>query len=163
VKRLLLLIILLSGLCGCAAVAPQVRLQQIIPTGIDSDGLNVEVRLLVDNPNQLDLTLSGYSYSLQVAGLPFSSGEAQQATTFPGHTATLVALPTRIRHRELLELLKRQPDWNHIPYRLLAKLKIDTPLGESTIPLDHQGQLLIPAKYRPDAVIQRLKGLLAPL
>lgn len=161
-KRLLVLMLLLSALWGCAAAAPQVRLQQIIPTGIDAEGLTIQVNVLVDNPNPFDLTLLGYSYNLQVAGLPLSSGEAQQTTTFPSHKATLVTLPARIRHRDLMELLKRHPNLEQIPYRLLANLQLETALLKSSIPLDHQGQLSIPAKYRPNAVIQRLQGFLAP-
>lgn len=163
-KRLLLLIMLLSGLSGCAAVvtSPKVRLQQINPTGIDSAGLNIEVNLLVNNPNRFDLTLQNCSYTLQVAGLPFGSGATHQTTTFPGYKETQIKIPVRIRHADLLELLKRQLDLDHTPYHLIAVLQVDTPLGVSSIPLDHQGQLPIPPQYRPDAALQRLKSLFDP-
>jgi len=161
VKRRFLFLILFWGLGGCATFVtpPEVRLQQIMPVGIDATGVDIEVSLLVTNPNGFDLALQGYSYTLQVAGLPLGYGSTRQSTTFPEKKETLVRIPARLRHADLLELTKRQTDPNFIPYRLIAGLQLDTPLGESSIPLDHQGQLSIPAKYRPDAVMQRLKGL----
>lgn len=163
-KRLMVLLTLLVALTGCAAVVtpPEVRLQQITPVRIDAAGLAIEVDLLVHNPNRFDLTLLGYSYTLQVAGLPFSSGGSRQTTTFPAHQEQLVRIPARIRHGELLELLKRQSGPDHLPYRLIAELQLATPLGESVIPLDHQGRFTIPEKYRPDALMNHLKGLFSP-
>lgn len=163
--RICLLMFMVIVLSGCAAVvtSPEVRLQQINPVRIDSAGMDIEVDLFVNNPNRFDLTLLGYSYNLQVAGRPFSSGETRQTTIFPANQEILVRIPARVRHINLLELLQLQLDLNHLPYHLIAELQLATPLGESSIPLDQQGQLKIPEKYRPNVLMQSLKDLFSPL
>lgn len=162
-KQLALLLLLLA-MTGCSAIVttPEVRLQQLEPVGIDTTGLELEANLLINNPNHFGLTLLDYSYTLQVAGLPFGTGGNRQTIVFPAQQETVIRIPARIRYSDLLELLKRQPDPDRIPYRLTANLQIDTPLGETSVPVDYQGQLSIPENYRPSFMLQRFKGLLAP-
>lgn len=157
-------LLFLSTLTGCPAVfaAPKIQLHQITVSGIDAAGLDLEVDLLVSNPNRFDLTLTGYSYTLRVDDLPLYSGGAQQVAAFPARHETIVRIPTRVRHNDLLALLKRQPDSGRIPYHLVAALQVDTPVGETSIPVDFHNQFTIPENYRPNTIIKQLKGLFSP-
>lgn len=157
-RALLLLTCLLTG-CSTIVGTPEVRLQRIAATGIDTAGIDLEVNLLVANPNRFNLTLLGYSYALSLAETPLSSGGQRQQTIFPGKQETLVRIPARVRHGDLLELLKHSPNPDHIPYHLQAGLQVDTPLGEVSVPVDSRGEFAIPEKYRPSGLLQRFKGL----
>lgn len=160
----LVLFLLALAMTGCSAVVttPEVRLQRLAPVVFDTAGLEVEANLLINNPNRFDLTLLDYSYTLQAAGLPLGTGGNRQTIVFPAQQETGIRIPARIRYSDLLELLKRHADPDRIPYRLTASLQVDTPLGETSIPVDYQGQLSIPENYRPSFILQRFKGLLAP-
>lgn len=157
---LVLLVFLLTG-CATVVTAPTVQLQQLKPVALDISGLTVEVDLLVTNPNRFDLTLLGYSYTLQIAGVPFSSGGGRQTIVFSAEQETQVTIPTQVRHSDLFELLQLQHDPDLIPYHLVAGLQVDTPLGERSVPVDQQGQWAIPEQYRPSGLLKQLKGILS--
>lgn len=157
------LIALLFLLTGCAAVvtAPTIQLDQLKPVAVDISGLTIEVDLLVSNPNRFDLTLLGYSYTLQIAGLPLSSGEGSQTVVFSGGRQTRITIPAQVRHSDLFNLLQLQHDPDRIPYHLIATLQVDSPLGEKSVPVDHQGLFAVPEQYRPSSLLNRLKGILS--
>lgn len=141
---------------------PQVQLHRIVPVAITSSGLELEIELHVSNPNRSDLTLLGYSYTLQVAALPFSSGSSRQTIIFPGTHTTLVRIPALIKYANLLELLKQQPNPETLPYQINATLQLDGPLGEQTVPVRYSGQFSIPEQYRPTGLFRHLQNLLSP-
>lgn len=159
----LALMALLLLLTGCAAVvtAPTVQLEQLKPVAVDISGITIEVDLLVTNLNRFDLTLLGYSYTLQVAGLPLSSGEERQTVIFPAGQQTRITIPTLVRHRDLFKLLQLQHEPDRIPYRLITGIQVDSPLGEKTVPVDHQGLFALPEQYRPSGLLKYLKGTLS--
>lgn len=156
--RLLLICLFLGG-CTVFVTPPQVQLRQVTAVGLDTAGVDLEVELLVHNPNRFDLTLLGYSYALQMLDTPLSSGGARQRLNFTADQDTVVRIPARVQHTDLLSVLKKQPDPDRIPYRLIAGLQVETPLGETSIPVDQRGQFAIPERYRPSNLIQRFKGL----
>lgn len=163
----LLGLFLLTTICltGCSFIitAPEIQVQSITPVGISTTGLTISADLLVNNPNPFDLTLLDYSYTLQIATLPLSSGTTQQTTTFPAHQQTLIKIPVKILHTDLLQIVKLQPDLDAIPYHLSANLHVHTPLGGTSLPVNKHGDFSLPENYRPHSLIQRLKGLLMPL
>ncbi len=161
-KRFLTLITLVATLqAGCSAIVtrPDVRLQKISPSSLDTSGIDLEVNLLVTNPNSFDLTLLGYSYALSLASTPVASGGVRQKVVFAGKKETVLKIPTRVRHGSVVELLKKKPDLNHLPYSLEAGLQIDSPIGELSVPINAEGDFAVPENYRPSSVLHRLKGI----
>ncbi len=159
--RFLSYLLLLPVLASCSLIVtkPDVSLQRIAPTGVDSSGIDIELNLLIKNPNSFDITLLGYSYTLEVSDLPFASGGIRKTAVFMGKQESGLSIPVRVRHGELLEILKRQHDPDKIPYHLSASLQVDTPIGELSLPIDQRGLFSIPEKYRPGSVLQQIKGL----
>lgn len=161
--RSLLTLLLILLLSGCSLInKPDVSVQHIIPTSADKSGVDLEVALQVTNPNSFGLHLQSYSYNLQVASLPFSSGGNQTSILFPSRETTVVRIPLRVHYTHLLELLKRQPDSSGIPYSISASLNIESPLGKHTVPVHHQGTFSIPEAYRPGHILKRLQDLFNP-
>lgn len=156
---LMSLMLLLTG-CAAVVTAPTVQLDQLKPVAITISGLTIGVDLLVTNPNRFDLTLLGYSYTLQVGGLLLSSGADRQTVVFSAGQQTRITIPAQVRHHDLFTLLQLQHDTERIPYHLVAALQVDSPLGEKSIPLDQQGLFAVPEQYRPSGLLNRLKGIL---
>lgn len=159
---LISLMLLLTG-CATVVTAPTVQLDQLKPIAVAISGLTIGVDLLVTNPNRFDLTLLGYSYTLQVAGLPLSSGGDSQTVVFSAGQQTRITIPAQVRHHDLFKQLQLQLQHNteRIPYHLVAALQIDSPLGKKSISLDHQGLFSVPEQYRPNGLLNRLKGILS--
>lgn len=158
-RAALLPLLLLSLLfCGCSLMMeePMVSLTRTRVIGVDTSGADIECGLAITNPNSFDLTLRGYTYDLRVMSLPLAAGGLQEPLPIPAGSQTDMRLPLRIRYADLLEILKRLPDPDRIPYRLRASLMLATPLGELVIPVDRNDTFSIPETYRPSQILNRL-------
>lgn len=149
----------LSG-CSVFIKEPRVAFKGTSLTGVDSSGLDMEFLLAVTNPNSFDLSLTGYSYNLHVLNLPLSSGGAQQTIHFPAGEETDMRLPVHLSFNNLLEIIKRQPDMDKLPYRVNAKLQLKSLMGESFIQVAQDDTLNVPEPYRPGVAMKRLQDAL---
>ncbi len=147
-SRILVLLICLS-LAGCAffVAKPEVSLKGVDFVGADNSGVELNLRLAVTNPNSYALKMNGYSYSLLVSSLPLAKGESRESAEFAGNTTTDLRLPVKIKFRDFLEILKQNPDPEHIPYQLVAEFALHAPFGNIKIPLTKSGTLNVPEKY----------------
>ena len=163
-KRLLLiyLSILLTG-CSALVSEPKVELKRTTLLSVDTSGAEIEFYLGVTNPNSFDLTLLGYTYNLQVMTLPLLAGGKQELQQFKAFQETDLRLPVRIRYTDLLEVMKRRPDYDKIPYQLNANLQIKTFMGEMVIPVESKSTFSVPGKFRPGHYLERFNELLKPL
>ena len=154
-----LLLALVSG-CSSFIQEPRIAIKGTSLVGLDSSGIDVEFYLGISNPNIFDLSLLGYTYDLHVMTLPLLTGGTQQSVIFPAGKETDMCLPVHLKFSDLLEIIKRQPDLNKLPYRMNARLHIKYPLGEMVIPVEKNDTLNVPERYRPVAAINRLRDTL---
>lgn len=163
--RLVAAFLLISILSGCTSLvqAPRVILKETSMVGLDTSGIDVEFYLGVTNPNPFDISLLGYTFDLRVLALPLSTGGRQETINFPAGNETGVRLPVRLKFADLLEIIKRSPDPDKIPYQLNSIFHLDTPLGEMTVPVERNSVLSIPEQYRPTVYIDRLRDALRGL
>lgn len=150
-------------LCGCSLLLeePKVSLTRTSVIGVDTTGADIECALSITNPNSFDLTLQGYTYDLRVMSLPLAAGGLQEQLPIPAGKQTDMRLPIRVKYADLLEILKRRPDPDRIPYRLRASLMLGTPLGEMVIPVDRSDTFTVPETYRPSHLLNQLLGIVA--
>ncbi|MBU5614976.1 LEA type 2 family protein [Geomonas azotofigens] len=156
---LLLVVVLLSG-CSKLVNAPVVTVQDLNVVSVDPTGAGMELYLRVQNTNSFDVKLQGYSYDIKIMTLPLAKGGAREEINFPANEETDVRIPIRITYADLLEILKRKPDPDKIPYQLAAGLDLETPVGQMTVPVKKNGTYAIPKKYRPAAIFGKLADLL---
>jgi len=147
-KRLVLLGFLLITGCSLLVTKPEIAVKSVNIAGVDREGVKMDFLVAVTNPNSYGLKLTGYTYNLLVADLPLAEGENHDVVEFNGNTTTDFRLPVRITFRDLLEILKRRPDPENIPYRLTAGLDLHAPFGRVVIPVDKNGTFAVPQKYR---------------
>jgi LEA14-like dessication related protein len=157
-------ILLLLFLCGCSLLLeePKVSLTRTSLVGVDTAGADIECALAISNPNSFDLTLRGYTYDLRVMSLPLAAGGLQEPLAIPAGKQTDMRLPIRVKYADLLEILKRLPDPDRIPYQLRASLMLSTPLGDMVIPVDRNSTFAVPETYRPGHVLNRLLDIVSP-
>jgi LEA14-like dessication related protein len=155
-------LLLIAMLPGCASLvqAPRVTLMETRMSGLDTSGIDIEFLLKISNPNPFDLSLLGYTFDLQVLALPLSTGGKQETILFPAGKETGMRLPVRLKFADLLKLVNRSPDPDKIPYQLKTLLRLKTPLGEMSVPVEKSALLNIPEEYRPAAFTNRLRDAL---
>ena len=156
------LLIALLSLAGCASLvqAPRVTLRETSMVGLDTSGIDIEFLLGITNPNPFDLSLLGYTFELQVLALPLTTGGNQETILFPAGKETGLRLPVRLKFADLLKIVNRSPDPDKIPYQLNTMLRLKTPLGEMSVPVEKNALLNIPEQYRPAAFTNRLRDAL---
>lgn len=145
---LLVLIVLLSG-CTKFVSQPEVTVQDLNVVSLDAGGAGMELYLTVKNINSFDVKLQGYSYDLRVMALPLAKGGGRDEVKFPAGMETDLRIPIRISYGDLVEILKRKPDPDRIPYQISAGLELETPMGQLIVPINRNGTYAIPKQYRP--------------
>jgi len=161
VKKAVWLVALVLMLTGCTLFVkePQVAVRDLNVVSLEPTGLGMELYLTVNNPNSFDVRLLGYSYDLKVMALPLAKGGARDEVRFAGKSETGLRIPVKIGYNELIEILKRMPDPDHIPYTLSAGLDLETPVGQRSIPVNRTGTYAVPPQYRPGNLLKGLGNL----
>lgn len=159
-KELLLLPLLLLAACSMIVEKPKVNLSDVRFAGLDGDGVTIDFLLTVTNPNSFDLPLNGYSYTVHMMALPLARGDSKDSVIFPGKTATDMLIPARLKYSDVLQILRRRPGLNEIPYQLTADLAVGTPIGDITVPVRKSGVVAVPEKYRPGTLLRKFGDFL---
>ena len=146
--------------CTMFVKAPAVTVHDFNVVSLDSAAVGMELNLTVRNENSYDLKLLGYSYDLKVLALPLAKGGARDEVSFPAGTETDLRIPVRVSYGDMLEIFKRRPDLDRVPYALQAGLDLDTPLGRLSVPVNRTGTYGVPAQYRPSSILNRLGDFL---
>lgn len=152
---LLLTMVLVTG-CTKFVKKPVVTVKDLNVVSLDAGGAGMELYLGVMNPNSYEVKLLGYSYNLKVMALPLAKGGAREEIKFPSESETDLRIPIRISYGDLLEILKRKPNPDSIPYQLSAGLDLETPLGQLTVPVDRNGTYAIPKQFRPSNILNKV-------
>ncbi len=162
-KKLFFLVMIFLTACTGMVTKPEVTLKDVKLAGIGPQGVSLDFYLQVNNPNSVDLKLKDYSYDVKIMSLPFAHGSSRQSYDFYAKSTTDLLIPVQIPYTDLLEILRRLPDPNAIPYQLHANLTMGTTLGSMAVPVTTSGTIAIPQKYRPQHALKKigdfLKGL----
>lgn len=153
----LLMVLVLSGCSSLFVKEPVVTVKGVDLVSVDAAGVGMEVELTIENRNGYDIKLLGYSYDLQVMALPLAKGGTRETVTFPAATTTDLRIPIRLGLGELMEILKRIPNPDRVPYRLKAGLDLDSPFGHLSVPVDKSGTYQVPAKFRPSFYLDKVR------
>jgi LEA14-like dessication related protein len=138
------------ALVSACALTPRLETPRLTVVGVQllsSDLLaqHVRVRLRVQNPNERALAVRGLSYTLEVAGEQFASGESAASFVVPAlGEAEFDSNVTTNLAGILMKLLARGPDalTQQIDYRLTGKLSLSSGLLRS-IPFDERGSFTL--------------------
>ena len=132
---------------GCASLVPKLETPKLEVVGVElldaqftQQRFNVTMR--VQNPNDRELPIRGLSYSMQLAGEQFGTGQSDKAFTVPalGEAEFTMTVTTNLATSllKILPKLERSPE--ALDYRLQGKVETDWTFLR-TIPFDETGKL----------------------
>jgi LEA14-like dessication related protein len=135
----------LLALAACAAFPsrlepPSVTLADVRPTQIGLLEQQYALKIRVQNPNQVELPLSGVSFQVELNGRPFAKGVSPQSTTVPAFGEVLLDVSAVGSLSGILDQLNaiRAARPERIDYRLQGKLATS---GLGNLPFDQKGSL----------------------
>ena len=129
---------------GCA-LAPKLTMPQLTIVGVHLEGSDLlaqhlKVRVHVHNPNDRTLPVKGITYTLEIAGEPFASGESVASFVVPalGEAEFDMNVTTNMAGT-LIRLLARGPDaLQSVSYHLSGKVSLSQGWLQS-IPFEQRG------------------------
>jgi LEA14-like dessication related protein len=132
---------------GCAAIVPKLETPKLEVVAVElldaqftQQRFNVTMR--VQNPNDRELPIRGLSYSMQLAGEEFGTGQSDKAFTVPalGEAEFTMTVTTNLATSLLKILPKLEKSPQSLDYRLTGKVETDWTFLR-TIPFSETGKL----------------------
>ena len=141
------------ALSGCAFLQriaqggfqpPRLSYQSWSADQLDLEGVTIALHYQLENPNQLGLDLRRLAYKLEVEGTPAGEGELPAGLQVPPRGAAAVAIPVRLRWRDVPRLAEVLLSRAEVAYRITGSAGVGSALGIIDLPFDHQDRVAIP-------------------
>jgi LEA14-like dessication related protein len=144
--RIACLLLVLAAMAGCSTlnrdlVAPELSLVGIQMLSTDMFAQRFKVRVLVKNPNDLEIPVKGIEYTIILMGDSFAEGESMDQFVLPAKgEAEFDMLVTTNFVSSFGRLLSRVGGGKlqDLNYEIAGKLRLDKGVMR-TIPFNHQG------------------------
>lgn len=140
----LAVIVLLAGLAGCAApqkvVAPNIALQDVKLLNTEGLTQRLQVELLVANPNDFDIPLTGLKFGMQMNGLDFAEGLSNQRVDIPRLGRAVVPVEVTVSVLAVMKQIQAVQKKSGLDYRVAGTVYLDHLLLPS-VDFDRQGKL----------------------
>src|SRR6188768_1470448 len=140
--RLLPAVVLLSG-CSMfmhSIEKPKAEVRNVNVTSAGFTGVTGELRLDVSNPNGFGVPLAGIEWQLSIGGARAVTGTVELQQTIPAKGIAPVTTSLTINAMDV-PIVASQIANGARDYRIHAKLKFSTQVGQVDVELDHTGQL----------------------
>lgn len=137
-------IVLLFGLVGCVrpqtVQAPSIMLQNV--KLMEAQGLNqkLQVELLVSNPNDFDIPLTGLRFDIQMNGLNFAEGLSNRRVDIPRLGRAVVPVDVTVSILAVMKQIQAVRKKKGLEYRLAGSAFLDNVLLPK-VDFDREGKL----------------------
>lgn len=138
------LMVVAVALSGCVTQQvveqPRIALQNV--RILKAEGLlqYLQVDLLVSNPNDFDIPLTGLDFSLAINGKDFASGLSNRRVTIPRLGDATVPVEVTVSLLSLFQVLQAARGARSLDYSIAGKIHLDT-MVLRTVPFDKTGSL----------------------
>lgn len=139
----------LQSILGGGLRRPTLTYESWSADRLDLDGVTIALHYRLENPNDVGLDLRHLGYRLEVEERQVVEGELPAGLTIQAKGATPLAIPVRLRWRDLphfVELLLTRTD---VGYRVSGNVGVGSPLGTIDLPFEHRDRVPLP---RPPSI-----------
>ncbi|MFW5744383.1 MAG: LEA type 2 family protein [Spirochaetota bacterium] len=165
-RRIVPVVLLAAGfalLSGCETLRslfpsverPTARVESASLTRLTFSDAEITTRIVVENPNAVSVTLTGFAYALDVEGVELLSGHQSEGLKIEAFGTSRIDLPLQVGFRNLRDTLEAMRGRDEASYAVEVDLQFELlALGAVTIPVRREGTLPV---VRPPSV--RVVGL----
>jgi len=122
-----------------AAIAADTAVLEGIP-----DGVTIALHYRLTNPNGFDIDLRTLSYRLEVEGRQLVQGELPAGVRIRATGDTPIAIPVRLRWRDLPDFAQLLLTRREVAYRISGEAGVGSPVGTVGLPFDHADRVALP-------------------
>ena len=145
-------------LSGCvtprSVIPPRIALGNVQILQARGMTQKLRVDLLVANPNDFDIPLTGLDFTLQLNGMDFARGLSNSTVTIPRLGEATVPVDVSVSLLAVVQQIQAATRAKEVTYRIAGKAFLDHALV-STVPFEKEGKLTVGA----DAEGPRFKPL----
>ena len=121
---------------------PQVSFENVKLTGLSFEKADLMFDLKVINPNDFNITLSGFDYDLLINQNSFLSGKQNKGIAVKANDFSIVQIPLSLKYMDLYDTYKSFENDDVLKYTLKTGILFDIPmLGKVRIPVSKSGEL----------------------
>lgn len=144
------LAVLLAAACGGPRVRapappplepPVLRLDALVPVGMDAEGVTLRLMGRMENPNSVPLEVEHFDYALDVDGRPVQGGRVASGLALPARGAVDVLVPARLRWAAVPDLVTLLVLDGAVPVRVAGSARVR---GAGPLPYEVHGQVVLP-------------------
>jgi LEA14-like dessication related protein len=114
---------------------PRLEMSTLEITDIDDDRINMNVKMLIDNPLPVGFNARRLSYTILMANTPIIENTYENPISIQSGDSTFVTLPMTVLNKKLMQVLKTldRKDIDSTTYTIRSRFDLDVPiLGERT-------------------------------
>lgn len=138
-------LLLLTLVAGCTGIGSLLQKPEVSLAGVELLELNLlqqrfAFKLLVRNPNQVDLPITRLNFEIEINGQPFATGVSDKATTVPRSGEAILPVTAE---SDFGRVLRQVREWKKNPgerveYRVHGTASV---AGFDSLPFDRRGEL----------------------
>ncbi|MFW5689575.1 MAG: LEA type 2 family protein [Spirochaetota bacterium] len=135
---------------GIAVERPSARLERVSLARLNFDEAELAAEFTVENPNAVGITLTGFSWELEIEGERFLAGDQSRGVAIDAFGESSFDVPISFRFENLFATYDAVREQDEVAYTLRLELRFELPiLGVVTIPLREEGTFPV---VRPPSV-----------
>ena len=151
-------LVVVSGMAGCSFLRaatgigfqhPTLAYESWSADQLDLDGVTIALHYRFENPNDFSLDLRRLDYRLEVEARQVAQGELPAGVDLRARGATPLAIPVRLRWRDVPDAVSLFLTRREVSYRVSGTAGIGSAVGTVAIPFEHDGRVALP---RPPSV-----------
>ncbi|MEN8195037.1 MAG: LEA type 2 family protein [Pseudomonadota bacterium] len=136
--------VFIAGLGGCVSPqkvqSPSIALRDVKLLNAEGLTQHLRVELLVSNPNDFDIPLTGLKFGMQMNGLDFAEGLSSQRVDIPRLGRAVVPVEVTVSVLAVMRQIQAVQKKNGVDYRVAGTVYLDHVLLPS-VDFDRQGKL----------------------
>jgi LEA14-like dessication related protein len=135
---------------------PDVKFESVKLTALSFEKADLMFNLKVINPNDFNITLSGFDYDLLINENSFLKGRQNKGVAIKANNSSMVQIPLSLRYTDLFDTYSSLKDADVLKYTIKTGLLFNVPiLGNVRVPVSKSGEL--PALKIPSVSFRSIK------
>jgi len=123
---------------------PDVKIESVSISGVSQSGVDVLVKMEIDNPNPVQLDIAKVKYSFRMGGRDLATGTGAKGVKLKANGDTKADFYISFTFQDLLAVLQQNFGNRELPFRIKGTVYFDTPFGDLPVEYSDGGMIIVP-------------------
>jgi LEA14-like dessication related protein len=120
-------------------IKPRIEAMNILIKELDKEKTTMDMKLLVDNPSPIGISLDSLSYQFYIGDTEVMESSYPKGIKMKGNDSTWITLPVTVFNKKLVKKLKglEEKKIDSVEYRMKSKVYANIPFKDGPLNLDY--------------------------